>query len=88
MSLLRIALFGGLGVALGLLHFHGLRRDTRGYLAHGMRPSAVAAHAARLLATVIALVLIARGGAVPLLSALLGFLVARTIVVAQARSAP
>lgn len=81
--LLPVACFGGLGLALGLAHFHGLRRDTRAYLARGVRLGAVAAHAARLLATVVALVLIARSGAIPLLAALLGFLAARFLAVAQ-----
>jgi len=51
MILLTAAAFAGIGLALGLLHFHGLRGDTRRYLARGLRPAAVAAHAARLLAT-------------------------------------
>jgi F1F0 ATPase subunit 2 len=84
MSLLAIALHGGIGFALGLAHFHGLRRDTRRYLAHGMSSSAVAAHAARLLVSAAVLVLIARSGALPLLAALVGFLVARFVAVTRA----
>jgi F1F0 ATPase subunit 2 len=85
MTLLAIALFGGIGLALGLAHFYGLRRDTRAYLAHGVRVAAVAAHAARLLATAAAFVFIARSGAISLLAALAGFVVARLVAVAQAR---
>ena len=66
MNLLAIALFVGVGFALGLAHFHGLRRDARRYLARGMTLGAVAVHAARLLASAAALVFIARSGARPL----------------------
>jgi hypothetical protein len=86
--LVAIALFGGIGVALGLAHFHGLRLDTRSYLARGLRVGAVAAHAARLLATAAVLVFIARIGIVPLIAALAGFLAARFIAVARARGLP
>jgi len=84
MTLLVIALFGGIGFALGVAHFHGLRRDTRRYLARGMSPGAVAAHAGRLLATAAVLVLVARSGAIPLVAALAGFLVARFVAVTRA----
>ena len=55
------------------------------YLVHGLRGGVVAAHAVRLLATAAALVVIARGGAVPVLAALAGFLAARFVAVAQVR---
>jgi hypothetical protein len=84
-SLLAVALFVGVGFALGLAHFHGLRRDARRYLARGMSLGAVAAHAARLLAGAAVFVLVARSGAVPLLAALAGFLAGRFAVVTQAR---
>jgi hypothetical protein len=78
-------IFVGVGFALGLVHFHGLRRDARRYLARGVSLGAVAAHAARLLASAAALVIVARSGAVPLLAALAGFLAARFAVVTEAR---
>jgi F1F0 ATPase subunit 2 len=83
--LLAIALFAVVGFGLGLAHFHGLRGDTRRYLEGGLRAGAVAAHAARILATVAVLVLIARSGSVPLVAALSGFVLARFVAVAQAR---
>ena len=85
MNLLAVALFGAFGLALGLAHFHGLRGDTRRYLAHGVRAGAVAAHVARVLASAAALVIVARSGAGPLLAALAGFLAARFVAVARAR---
>jgi F1F0 ATPase subunit 2 len=88
MTLLVIALFGGIGFALGVAHFHGLRRDTRRYLAHGVRLWAVAMHMARVLATAAALVFLARSGAVALVAALAGFLAARFVAVARARRPP
>jgi hypothetical protein len=84
MDLLAIALFGGIGFALGLAHFRGLRRDTRRYLARGMSFWALAAHAARLLASAAVLVFVARSGAIPQLAALAGFLAARFVAVTQA----
>jgi hypothetical protein len=85
MTLLVIALFGGIGLALGLAHFHGLRRDVRAYLARGIRVAAVGLHVARLVVTAAAFVLIARTGAIPLLAALGGFVTAKFVAVAQAR---
>jgi F1F0 ATPase subunit 2 len=87
-DLLAIAIFGGIGFALGLAHFHGLRRDAHRYLARGMSPRTVALHAARLLASAAVLVLVARSGAIPLIAALAGFLAARFVAVARARRSP
>lgn len=85
MPLLTIALFHTLGLAVGLAHFYGLRRDTRRYLARGARLGGVALHAARVLATVAVLVLIARSGALHLLAAAAGFVAARFVTVSRAR---
>jgi F1F0 ATPase subunit 2 len=87
-NLLAAAFFAAVGLALGLAHFHGLRRDTRRYLAQGMSAGAIALHATRILASVAVLVFIARSGAIPLVAALGGFLAARLVAVAQARRAP
>ena len=84
-DLLGAALFAALGFAIGLAHFHGLRRDARLYLARGMSVGTALGHAARILASVAALVLIARSGAIPLVAAMTGFLAARFVAVAQAR---
>jgi hypothetical protein len=85
MTLLVIALFGGIGLALGLAHFHGLRRDVRSYLGGGVRFGAIVAHAARVLATAAAFVFIARIGVIPLLAGLGGFVLAKLIAVTRAR---
>ncbi len=85
MNLPAVAFFTLIGLALGFAHFHGLRRDARRYLARGVGAGAVALHAARILATAAILVFIARSGAIPLVAALAGFLVARYLTVAQAR---
>jgi F1F0 ATPase subunit 2 len=87
-DLIAAAFFAAVGLALGLAHFHGLRKDTRRYLARGMSLGAVALHAARILASVAVLVLVARSGAIPLVAALGGFLAARLVAVAQARRTP
>ena len=85
MTLSTIAIFCGIGMALGVAHFCGLRRDTRMYLVRGLCGGVVAAHAVRLLATAAAFLFIARSGAIPLLAALAGFLAARFAVVARMR---
>jgi F1F0 ATPase subunit 2 len=85
MNLFTLTLFGGIGLVLGLAHFYGLRRDTQKYLARGVGLLAVALHIARIVATTAVLVFIARNGAVPLLTALMGFLAARFVVVAHVR---
>lgn len=85
MNLLGGALFAAVGFALGLAHFYGLRHDARRYLARGVSPGTALLHAARILASVAVLVLIARSGAIPLVAALAGFLAARFVAVARAR---
>jgi F1F0 ATPase subunit 2 len=87
-DVLAVAPFGAIGLALGLAHFAGLRRDASRYLARGVQAGIVAGHAARLLASVAVLVLVARSGALPLLAALAGFLAARFVAVAQAQRSP
>jgi N-ATPase, AtpR subunit len=84
MTLLTVALFGGIGGALGLAHFHGLYRDARGYVTRGPTPGGLALHAARIAATALLLLFIALHGAIPLLAALAGFLAARFVAVAVA----
>jgi N-ATPase, AtpR subunit len=88
LDVLAVAPFGAIGLALGLAHFAGLRRDAGRYLARGVRAGIVAGHAARLVASAAVLVLVARSGAVPLLAALAGFLVARFVAVALTRRSP
>lgn len=82
------ALFGLLGLGLGLVHFHGLHHGTRAYLAGGVGLRTVAFHLVRLLVTGAAFVVIARHGAVPLLAAFAGFVAARRIATARARESP
>jgi hypothetical protein len=79
------ALFGALGLALGFAHFRGLRHSARALLEDGVRARSIALHGARILATAIVFVVIARRGALPILAAFAGFIVAERIVVAHAR---
>ena len=88
LDVLAVMPFGALGLALGLAHFEGLRRDAGRYLARGVRAGTVAGHAARLLASAAVLVLVASSGAGPLFAALAGFLAARFVVVALAKRSP
>lgn len=77
------------GFAAGLVHFLGLRRNVRLYVSSGRLRQALALQAARLALTVALFVAAARQGAVPLLLAAAGFLLARTAVLARReRAAP
>lgn len=66
-----------LGALLGAGYFAALRLNVERYLSGRPPGPAVALHLGRLLLAGGGFVLIARAGAVPLLSALLGFLLAR-----------
>jgi F1F0 ATPase subunit 2 len=71
------------GVGLGLLHFGGLWLTVRRVLRDPRGACLVASGAARFAALGLALALLARGGAVPLLAALVGLWLTRTYLVAR-----
>lgn len=73
--------FGVIGIGLGCAHFTALRVNTRLYFEDGARKRAAALHLARMLLVALALVLIARFGAIALLAAFSGFVIARPLVV-------
>jgi F1F0 ATPase subunit 2 len=82
------ALFGPIGLVLGLGYFAALAHSVRLHLAGDARPSAVAFHLARVASTVAAWVaLVHAGGATGTLAALMGFLVARPIATRTRRIA-
>jgi F1F0 ATPase subunit 2 len=74
------AMFALLGLALGILHFAALRRNAD-LFARGAIGRAAALQLLRLAATVAAFALAARQGALSLLLAAAGFLLARHVVV-------
>ena len=76
------------GILLGLAYFACLRRTILLFAAGRgwARPAALTL--ARIGIAVLVLVIAARAGAVPLLAAFAGFLVARAIALRPARSAP
>lgn len=78
-----VLLYGGSGVLLGLLHFSLLRWNTELYLR--ARLWALGLQLLRLAAVLAALVLLARGGAWPLLLTLGGFTIGRTLVLRRLR---
>jgi F1F0 ATPase subunit 2 len=82
------AMFAVLGVAVGVLHFRGLRETTRLYLGGGPKARPIALHALRVIVTAAVFVGIAQRGAVALLAAFAGFVAARVIAVARARREP
>jgi F1F0 ATPase subunit 2 len=75
------------GFAAGLLHFHLLHWNTRLFMTGG-GPRAIAVQMLRLLALAGVLVGAALLGAMPLLAAAAGVMIARVLVVRHARSAP
>ncbi len=83
----RLSVFGILGIALGLVYFHALRRSIEGYPAQRGWLFAALAALARLAAAATALALIARAGAGALLVAFLGFLTARALSLRRATKA-
>lgn len=72
-------LFSGIGALLGGAHFAGLRWNARRFLAGGMPWRALLLQLARMGITATALLACARIGALPLLAALAGLLLARRI---------
>jgi F1F0 ATPase subunit 2 len=76
------------GAILGLIHFGSLRWNTRLYLAGGSIALAFALQLARFAILAGAFILLARLGALPLLSGALGLLAARSYVVRRVESAP
>jgi F1F0 ATPase subunit 2 len=87
MSILWDAGFLLAGILAGLLHFHLLRWNTGLFLTGGAR-RAIAAQALRLAVLTGVLVIAARFGALPLLLAALGVMIARQVVVRGARATP
>ena len=67
-----------LGALLGAVYFIALRLNVARYLSGGSLGPALALHLGRLLLAGAGFALIAPSGAVPLLGALLGFLLARS----------
>jgi F1F0 ATPase subunit 2 len=68
-----------LGALLGAGYFAALRLNVERYLSGRSLGPAVALHLCRLLLAGVGFVLIVQAGAVPLLGALLGFLLARSL---------
>jgi hypothetical protein len=73
------------GLIFGLLHFAVLRRTVEFYSAGRGRLAAAALTLGRIAGAIVFFVLAARLGALPLLSAFLGFLLARTLALRPAR---
>jgi F1F0 ATPase subunit 2 len=78
--------FALLGTMVGAGYFAALRYNVERYLSPRSLGTAVMLHIARLVLAGIAFTLIARAGALPLLSALLGFLLARALAIRSIRA--
>lgn len=86
--LLRVAVFGAIGLAVGAAYFEALRVNARLYLGGSGRVRGVGLHALRVALLAAALVVIARFGGLALVSALVGLLASRRIVVARIARTP
>jgi F1F0 ATPase subunit 2 len=85
-ELLRVgAPFVVLGALLGAGYFAALRLNVERYLFGRSTGPAIALHFGRLLLAGVALVLIAQAGALALLGALVGFLLARFVMLRSLR---
>jgi hypothetical protein len=73
------------GLVFGLMHFAALRRTVDLYSHGRSRLAAVALTLGRIAGAILFFGLAARVGSLPLLSAFLGFLLARTLAVRAAR---
>lgn len=83
--LLEAALFAALGLAAGLAFFTALRLNVGLYVSGGSVLLPAAFHVGRMAALAVALLLVVQCGAVALLAALAGLLVARAIVLRGSR---
>ncbi len=86
-DLLLLALAFLAGAAVGTAHFVSLRRVVDAWTA-GRTARAVALSIVRWVVLVVAALLLARQGAMPLLAGLAGLLVARVVVVRSGEGAP
>ncbi|MGB8273807.1 MAG: ATP synthase subunit I [Alphaproteobacteria bacterium] len=86
--LLDVALFAVLGAASGSLFFLSLARTLALYVEGRRVWRAASLHALRFALAGGVFWVIAQAGALPLVSALAGFLAARQIIVARARRVP
>ena len=73
------------GLVFGLMHFAALRRTVELYSSGRSRLAAAALTLGRIAVAILFFSLAARLGALPLLSAFLGFLLARTFALRAAR---
>lgn len=75
------------GLLLGLFHFATLKWNTRFYLA-GDHAMALLLHTCRFLVLIVAMTMLAKAGAAPLLAAMASLLAARTLILRLARRVP
>jgi hypothetical protein len=88
-ELARAALFGFLGLLIGIAQFASLRANVRLYLGGHSRAAAVGLHLLRLLLVTLAWILVVRlGGPTGTVAALVGFLVARPLCTRARKDPP
>jgi len=80
-----IAGFAALGFALGVFYFLTMRRTVRLHTEHAAAGLIVAHYAVRIVAAVLVFLFAARAGALPLLVAFAGFVVARLAVLRRVK---
>jgi F1F0 ATPase subunit 2 len=83
----RIVSYATLGALFALVHFSVLGWNVRLYVNYGAGWNALFVHLTRLAAVAVVFAFCARQGALPLLSSLLGFQMARTTAVNRQRRA-
>jgi hypothetical protein len=86
--LVRVAVFGTAGFALGAAHFAALRRNVTLYLGQSRRAQALGLHALRMALLAAAWIAIARFGALALVTSFGGLLAARWTVTSRVARFP
>jgi hypothetical protein len=86
--LFRVALFSAAGFGLGVAHFGGLRRNVALYLEPGKRARALGLHALRMALLATGWIVIARFGALALITAFVGLLAVRWTVASRVARLP
>jgi F1F0 ATPase subunit 2 len=81
----RVVSYAALGALFALVYFSVLGWNVRLYVDYGAGWNALFVHLTRLAAIAVVFALCARHGALPLLSSLLGFQIARTAAVNRQR---
>ncbi len=87
-TIVKVVLFAGLGIAVGVAYFAALRYNVVLYVERGLGWPALVLHGGRIVAAGLVFWLVAFEGAAALLATMTGFLAARFVLLHRARRTP